>query len=53
MSEYKDKVEYQKQVLKAEKWANRKQLLTRLNSNGAISNYYSSGLLPTRKRRRR
>ena len=41
MSEYKDKVEYQKQVLKAEKWANSIKYIEA--RNGHLDTAYNSG----------
>ena len=41
MSEYKDKVEYQKQVLKAEKWANSIKYLEA--REGHLDTAYNSG----------
>ena len=41
MSEYKDKVEYQKQVLKAEKWANSIKYIEA--REGHLDTAYNSG----------
>ena len=41
MSEYKDKVEYQKQVLKAEKWANSIKYIEA--RHGHLDTAYNSG----------